>query len=94
MEQWRWIEISNHIMAYSVIGKVKVDTAEVFFGSLCVFRLTRGEEERASFLPFLSFSFSFLCSFSFTSFVLSLVLMWYTPSGRERRFPSKHKCTR
>lgn len=93
MEQWRWIEISNHIRAYSVIGKVKVDTAEVFFGSLCVFRLTRrGRGE--SLFPSFSFFFSFLCSFSFTSFALSLVLMWYTNSGGERRFPSKHKCTR
>lgn len=86
MEQWRWIEISNHIMAYSVIGKVKVDTAEVFFGSLCVFRLTRGEVERASSLPFLSLSLFFV-PFLLLLLFLSLVLMWYTPSGRERRFP-------
>lgn len=57
MEQWRWIEISNYIMAYSVIGKVKVDTAEVFFGSLCVFRLTR--RGRGESLPFLFFPFFF-----------------------------------
>lgn len=56
MEQRRWIEISNRIMACSVAGKDKVGPAEVFFGSLCV--QTHKREEVPLFF-FFSFPFFF-----------------------------------
>jgi hypothetical protein len=75
MEQWRWIEISNYIMAYSVIGKVKVDPVEVFFGSLCVCSDSPGWE-RLSSHSFLSLFFSLFLSFYFFCFIFGFDVVY------------------